>query len=292
LNRERDFSTIPGMRDLEGKSFVVTGANTGIGKVTALELARRGARVVLACRSAEKTEPVIAEIAKATGSSQLEFAPLDLADLASVRACAENLIANGRPIDVLVNNAGLVARGLTKDGFELTWGVNHLGHYLLTRLLLDHIGKNGGGRIVNVASAAHYRCKGIDWKAQQEKTKSVSAFKEYTVSKLSNVLFTKELARRMGARPITTYSLHPGAVATDVWRRIPAPIAWLMKRFMITVEEGAKTTLFCATDPSIAKETGKYYDTSKEKRPARLADDEALAVELWERSAGWVGLPI
>jgi retinol dehydrogenase-12 len=279
------------MRDLEGKSFVVTGANTGIGKVTAHELAKRGARVVLACRSAEKTEPVIAEIAKATGSSQLEFAPLDLADLASVRQCAETLLANGKPIHVLVNNAGLVSRGLTKDGFELTWGVNHLGPYLFTRLLLDRLAEHGPARIVNVASRASYRAKGIDFAALQKPTRSVSAFPEYCVSKLCNVLFTKELARRMGGRPITTYSLHPGAVATDVWRRIPAPIAWLMKRFMISAEEGAKTQLYCATDPAVANDTGKYYDESAEKRPARLADDEALARELWERSAAWVGLP-
>src|SRR5689334_13913723 len=149
------------MRDLDGRSFVVTGANTGIGKITSLELARRGARVVLACRSAEKTEPVIAEIAKATGNSAVEFAPLDLSDLDSVRKCAEGLIASGRPIHVLVNNAGLVARGATKQGFELTIGTNHIGHYLFTRLLLDHLGKHGPARIVNVSSKSHYQAKAI-----------------------------------------------------------------------------------------------------------------------------------
>jgi NAD(P)-dependent dehydrogenase (short-subunit alcohol dehydrogenase family) len=280
------------MHDLEGRSYVVTGANTGIGKITALELARRGGRVVLACRSAEKTEPVIAEIAKATGNSQIEFAALDLGDLASVRSCAESLLASGRPIHVLVNNAGLAGtRGLTKDGFELAFGTNHLGHYLFTRLLLDHIAKHGPARIVNVASRAHYRAKAIDWDAVKQPTKSITAFDEYSVSKLANVLFTKELARRMGDRPITTYALHPGAVATDVWRRIPGPFRWLMKRFMISAEDGAKTTLYCAADPACAGETGKYYDESKERRPSALADDEALAKELWTKSAEWVGLP-
>jgi dehydrogenase/reductase SDR family protein 13 len=279
-------------RDLEGRSFVVTGANTGIGKVTALELARRGARVVLACRSAAKTEPVIAEIAKATGNSQVEFAALDLSDLASVRACAEALLAAGRPIHVLVNNAGLAgARGKTKDGFELTFGTNHLGHYLLTRLLLDHLAKHGPARIVNVSSKSHYSAKAIDWAAQQQPTRSFTALDEYAVSKLANVLFTKELARRMGGRPITTYALHPGVVATDVWRRVPPPFRWIVKRFMITAEEGAKTTLYCATDPAIAGDTGKYYDDCKERRPSKLADDEALAAELWTKSAEWVGLP-
>lgn len=268
----------------------MTGANTGIGRVTALELARRGARVVLACRSAEKTEPVIAEIARATGNSNLEFAHLDLADLASVRRCAESLRAAGKPIHVLVNNAGLVARGTTRDGFELTWGVNHLGHYLFTRLLLDRIAEHGPARIVNVASDAHYRAKEIDWAAQQRPTASLTAFPEYCVSKLSNVLFTAELARRMAGRPVTTYALHPGGVATDVWRRIPSPIAWVMKRFMKTPEEGARTSLYCAADPAVAADTGGYYDDEKPKRPARLAEDAALARELWERSAGWVGL--
>ena len=280
------------MQDLEGKSFVVTGASSGIGKVTALELARRGARVVLACRSAEKTEPVIAEIAKASGNSQVEFAALDLGELASVRRCAELLLANGKPIHGLINNAGLASkRGTTKDGFELTFGTNHLGHYLLTRLLFDRLASNGPARIVNVASKAHYQAKGIDWDALKQPTRSITGIDEYAVSKLCNVLFTKELARRAGDKSITTYALHPGVVATDVWRRIPRPVAWVMKRFMITSEEGAKTTLYCAADPEVARETGKYYDACKEYRPSKLADDETLARELWDRSADWVGLP-
>src|SRR5687768_17208300 len=227
------------MQDLAGRSYVVTGANTGIGKVTALELARRGARVVLACRSAEKTEPVIAEIAKATGNSQVEFAALDLSDLASVRACAERMIASGRPLHVLVNNAGLAARGATKDGFELTFGTNHLGHYLLTRLLLDHLAASGPARVVNVSSKSHYQAKAIDWSAREKPTKTITALDEYAVSKLANVLFTKELARRINGAPITTYALHPGVVATDAWRRIPPPFRWLVKRFMISPDDGA-----------------------------------------------------
>jgi len=290
LNIEGGFSILAAMGDLDGRSFVVTGANTGIGKVTAHELARRGARVVLACRSAAKTEPVIAEIAKATGNTQLEFAALDLSDFASIRSCAEALLANDRPIHVLVNNAGLVARGLTKDGFELTFGTNHLGHYLFTRLLIDRLAGHGPARIVNVSSKSHYRGKPMDLEAVRKPTRSVTALAEYEMSKLCNVLFTQELARRMNGRPITTYALHPGVVATDAWRRIPPPFRWLVKRFMITADEGAKTTLFCATDPSIAADTGKYYDECKERRPNPLADDETLARQLWDQSAEWVGL--
>jgi dehydrogenase/reductase SDR family protein 13 len=279
------------MHDLEGRSYVVTGANTGIGKVTALELARRGGRVVLACRSAEKTEPVIAEIAKASGNSQVEFAPLDLTDFSSIRACAERLVASGKPIHVLVNNAGLAARGKTKDGFELTFGTNHLGHYLFTRLLLDHLAKTGPARVVNVSSKAHYQAKAIDWTAIEKPTKSLTALDEYAVSKLANVLFTKELARRCNGTPITTYALHPGVVATDAWRRIPPPFRWVVKRFMISPEDGAKTTLYCAADAAVGSETGKYYDECKERRPSKLADDGDLARQLWDKSAAWVGLP-
>src|SRR5262245_23934341 len=275
------------------KTFVITGANTGIGKITALELARSGARVILACRSADKTQPVIDDIKRQTGNDKVEFVQLDLADLGSVRRCAEALLARKIPIHGLINNAGLAGtRGTTKDGFELTFGTNHLGHYLFTRLLLDRIKESGPARIINVASASHYQARGIDWQALREKTHSRTGMKEYEVSKLSNVLFTKELARRLEGTNVTTYALHPGVVATDVWRRVPSPLRWVMKKFMVTPEEGAQTSLRCATAPELAKETGRYYDRDgKERRPARLADDEELAKQLWTKSAEWTGLP-
>lgn len=281
------------MSDLANKTFIVTGANTGIGKITALELARRGAHVILACRSKDKTEPVIEEIQRETGNKQVEFVELDLGDLASVRRCAEALLARNIPIHGLVNNAGLGGqRGMTKDGFEIQFGTNHLGHYLFTRLLLDRIKQSGTARIVNVASQSHYQAKRIDWDALREKTKSTTGMREYAVSKLSNVLFTKELARRLEGTGVTTYALHPGVVATDVWRRLPRPVAWVAKKFMVTPEQGAQTTLRCATAPELASETGHYYDKDgKEKRPSRLADDAELAKQLWSKSAEWTGLP-
>ena len=281
------------MQDLANKTFIVTGANTGIGKITARELARRGAHVILACRSKDKTQPVIDDIQKDTGNTKVEFVQLDLGDLASVRKCADELLARNVPIHGLVNNAGLAGqRGTTKDGFEIQFGTNHLGHYLFTRLLLDRIKQSGHARIVNVASASHYQAKKIDWTALREKTKTTTAMQEYAVSKLSNVLFTKELARRLEGTGVTTYALHPGVVATDVWRRVPGPFRWVMKKFMVTPEQGAQTTLRCATAPELEKETGRYYDKDgKEKRPARLADDADLARELWSKSAEWTGLP-
>ena len=281
------------MGDLQGKTFLITGANTGIGKITARELAKRGAHVILACRSADKTQPVIDEIKQETGNDKLEFVALDLADLASVRRCADELLARNIPIHGLINNAGLAgSRGTTKDGFELTFGTNHLGHYLLTRLLLDRIKQSGPARIVNVASASHYQAKGINWDALRAKTKSRTGIPEYAVSKLSNVLFTKELARRLEGTNVTTYALHPGVVATDVWRRVPSPVRWVMKKFMVTPEEGAQTSIRCATAPELASETGRYYDRyGKERRPNKLANDVELAKQLWTKSAEWTGLP-
>jgi NAD(P)-dependent dehydrogenase (short-subunit alcohol dehydrogenase family) len=246
------------MSDLSGKTYVITGANSGIGKITARELARRGAHVILACRSADKTMPVIDELKRETNNQEIEFVALDLSDLASVRRCAEELLARNIPIHGLINNAGLAgSRGTTKDGFELTFGTNHLGHYLFTRLLLDRIKQSGPARIVNVASASHYQARGIDWSALREKTKSRTGLPEYAVSKLSNVLFTKELARRLEGSNVTTYALHPGVVATDVWRRVPSPVRWMMKKFMVTPEEGAQTSIRCATAPELANETGR-----------------------------------
>ncbi|HEY5927955.1 MAG TPA: SDR family oxidoreductase [Kofleriaceae bacterium] len=281
------------MSDLQGKTFVITGANTGIGKITARELAKRGAHVILACRSADKTQPVIDALKQETGNDKIEFIALDLADLASVRRCADELLARNIPIHALINNAGLAgSRGTTKDGFELTFGTNHLGHYLLTRMLLDRMKQSGPARIVNVASASHYQAKGINWEALRAKTKSRTGMAEYAVSKLSNVLFTKELARRLEGTNVTTYALHPGVVATDVWRRVPSPVRWVMKKFMVTPEEGAQTSIRCATAPELASETGRYYDRDgKERSPNQLANDEELAKQLWTKSAEWTGLP-
>lgn len=281
-------------QDLAGKTYIVTGANTGIGKVTAKELARRGARVVLACRSKSKTEPVIEEIKQETGNQQVDFVALDLSDLKSVRACAEQLLAKEPKIHGLINNAGLVAKrgAKTVDGYQMTFGTNHLGHYLLTRLLLDRMTQTGEARIVNVASHSHYRAKDIDWAAVTRANQTIVGMKEYEVSKLANVLFTKELARRLEGSKVTAYAVHPGTVATDVWRRVPPPFRWIMKKWMITPEEGATSTLVCATDPDLAAQTGRYYTVGgKEKRPNKVADDTQLASALWTKSAEWTGLP-
>jgi retinol dehydrogenase-12 len=277
---------------LQGRVALVTGANTGIGRVTARELAKQGAHVFIACRSAERAQPALDEIRTASGSDRIELLSLDLGDFASVRQCAQAFLARNLPLHLLVNNAGLAgARGLTASGFELAFGVNHMGHFLLTQLLLDRIKASAPSRIVTVASKAHYRAPGIDWDAVRQPTRASTGLPEYGVSKLANVLFSAELARRLAGSGVTTYSLHPGVVASDVWRQVPWPLRSLLKLAMISTEEGAQTTLHCATSPAAANETGLYYDRSRPKTPSKVAQDTALAAELWRRSEAWTSQP-
>jgi retinol dehydrogenase 12 len=190
-----------------------------------------------------------------------------------------------------VNNAGLAGqRGLTKDGFELTFGTNHVGPYLFTRLLLPAIEKADTARIVNVASKAHRRATAIDFDVVRTSTPSISGVPEYNVSKLANVLFSRELSRRVPSK-IRTYALHPGVIASDVWREVPWGARHLMKLFMLTNEQGARTTLYCATDDAVRDHTGRYYDACREVQPAPLGRDDGLAKVLWERTAEWTDLP-
>jgi NAD(P)-dependent dehydrogenase (short-subunit alcohol dehydrogenase family) len=274
--------------DMKGRTCLVTGANTGIGRVTATELARLGAKVVLACRNEQKATPVIEDIKSETGNQAIEFLRLDLADLASVRESANEFLTRGEPLHVLVNNAGLAGqRGLTKDGFELAFGVNHLGHFLFTNLLIDKLRESAPARIVNVSSKSHYRAKAIDWEAVRNKTSTVTGMAEYEVSKLANVLFTAELARRLDKAQVTTYSLHPGVIASDVWRKVPWPVRPLMKTFMKSTDEGAQTTLHCAASTDCADDTGLYYDECQIVKPSSASRDEDLAAELWKRSEEW-----
>jgi NAD(P)-dependent dehydrogenase (short-subunit alcohol dehydrogenase family) len=164
--------------------------------------------------------------------------------------------------------------------------VNHLGHFLLTELLIERLAATAPARIVNVSSGSHYQAKAIDYEAVRKPTKSVTGLPEYAVSKLCNVLFTQELARRHEPSSVSAYALHPGVIASDAWRRMPFPVRSLMKLFMKSTDEGAKTSLYCATSADVAGTSGRYYDACKEKAPSELATPE-LAAELWERSAAW-----
>ena len=276
------------MADLDGRTFLITGANTGIGRATTEAVATRGATVYMACRSEAKARPVQESIAAATGNQNLHLLSLDLADLASVRACADAFLATGAPLHVLVNNAGLAGkRGMTASGFELAFGTNHVGPFLLTSLLLDRLRASAPARIVTVSSEGHYRVDGIDYDAVRSPTRTRTAFHEYCVSKLANVLHTQELGRRLEGSGVTTYSLHPGTIASDVWREVPWPIRPLLKLRMRSPAEGAKTSVYCATAPEVAGDTGLYYEDCRRKEPSRHATPERAA-ELWERSEAWV----
>jgi retinol dehydrogenase-12 len=282
---------------VSGRTFLVTGGNTGIGLATATALAGDGGRVFIACRDPERGKAAVTAIKSASGSDAVLLLPLDLASLNSVRACAEAFLVRDEPLHVLVNNAGVGgARGLTADGFEAHFGINHLGHFALTMLLLDRLKASGpGSRVVNVSSEAHYAANGIDWAALRQKTRSFTGMREYGVSKLCNVLFTQELARRLGGigtsidSDVTTYGLHPGVVASDIWRRVPQPFRALMTRRMITTEQGAVTSLYCATSAEAAGQSGLFYDKCQPVAPNPVATPE-LAELLWKQSAEWTGV--
>jgi retinol dehydrogenase-12 len=278
---------------LEGRVALVTGANTGIGRVTALELAKRGARVIVGVRSVERTQPLVDEARALLGRDAIEALPLDLGDFASTRAFAASVLAHKEPLHLLINNAGLAgSRGLTKSGFERTFGVNHVGTFLLTSLLLERLisssSKDAPSRIVTVASKAHYKCSDFTLAHVREPTRTVSGVPEYNHSKLANVLFSAELARKLAGTGVNTYSLHPGVVATDVWRAVPWPFRSLIKLGMISVEEGAQTSLHCATSAAAATQTGLYYDRQAPKEPSKLAQDTKLAAELWAQTETWI----
>lgn len=272
--------------DLQGRTFLVTGANSGIGRAMVEALAGRGASVVLAARSKERTEPVLDGIRRSHPGANAEFLEIDVSDLASVRTAAGRFLATGRPIDVLVNNAGIAGtRALSRDGFDLTYATNHIGPFLLTNLLLPRLRAAPEGRIVNVSSVAHMGVKRLDWAGLERRAEPKrSGFPDYAVTKLMNVLHAKELARRLAGTRVTTSALHPGAVASNIWRAVPQPFQWLLKQFLLSNEEGAQTPLYCATAPDLATVTGRYYDKCREAAPNPLADDDALAQELWVRT--------
>lgn len=274
--------------DLTDRTFLITGASTGIGRATTHALAARGATVYMAGRSEPRNAAARDAIAAATGSERLHLLTVDLGELDSVRACAQAFLATGEPLHCLINNAGLAGqRGMSPSGFEVHFGTNHVGPFLLTLLLCDRLRDSAPSRIVNVASDAHYRAPGIDWEAVRRPTRTLTGFAEYGVSKLANVLHARELARRLSDRGISSCSLHPGVVASEIWRRVPWPIRPLIKLRMLTPEQGAQTSVFCATAAEIAQHSGLFYERCRPREPSAVVTDR-LAAELWERTEAWV----
>ena len=276
---------------MDGKVVVVTGANTGIGKQTSLELARRGAHVVMACRSVARGGEARAEIeAASAGKGKLEVREIDLASFDSIRAFAAAANAELPRIDVLINNAGIFPQKLVKTdgGFESQFGVNHMGSFLLTNLLLDKLRASAPARILHLTSMLHTRGR-IDFEnLRGEKPYKASA--AYNQSKLANLVFSNELARRLEGSGVTSNAIHPGAIATDITRDLP----WIARKavgFMFKgVDDGARGPILLACDPALADATGRYWMETKEKTPSEDARDPALAARLWEVSAEACGL--
>lgn len=278
----------PGRQTAHVTTYFVTGANSGIGRALALALAARGSAstIILATRSEERTRPVLTDLKVRYPAARTQWVHLDVSDLTSVRRAAQVFVATKQPIDVLVNNAGIAGtRRLTKDGFDVTYATNHIGPFLLTNLLVPRLREAPQGRVVNVASNAHFMAKEMDWSGLERRpTPRLSGFKAYAVTKLMNVLHAKELARRLAGTRVTTYSLHPGAVASNIWRALPRPVQWIGKLFMLSNEDGARTPLYCATAPELGTTSGRYYYKEREARTSALAADAALARELWEKT--------
>lgn len=300
FNRKHSAEQVSSGVDWSGRHAVVTGANTGIGRETARVLALRGASVTMACRDLDKAKRARDEIVTRGGGAiaadQLELGELDLASLASVRRFGARFIESGRPLHLLVNNAGVMLPHLrrTSDGFEAHLGINHLGHFLLTRLLLPALQASAPARVVCVASDAlaaaslDGRFADLNWESRR-----FSGFRSYGDSKLMNVMFAVELTRRSKGTGVVANALHPGVVKTELGRDQPwyfSLAALLMLPILKDPARGASTTLYVATAPEYADRGGLYFSDNAEKRVPRLAQDARACSRLWEISSELTGL--
>ncbi len=281
---------------VNGKTMLVTGATSGIGLETCVELAKLGATVVMVGRNPEKTQRAVADIKARSGTSPAGSLICDFASQVSIRKLASEYRSRYDRLDVLVNNAGGVQknRTVTEDGVEATLAVNHLGYFLLSNLLLDLLKKSAPSRIVTVASIAH-RSGTLDFDNLGFEHGGYGIMRAYSRSKLCNVLFASELARRLDGAGVTSNSLHPGGVNTNIWSDAPAyvkPLVFLLKPFMLSPKEGARTIVQLSADPALEGITGRYFEKMRPVAPAPRAQDEALARRLWDVSLRLVGQSI
>ena len=281
----------PASVPLQGSTVVVTGGNTGVGFETVAGLVDRGARVVLTARNPTKGANAAERIQARGGAGTVEVAPLDLASFASIRRFVRDVAPRLGSLQVLVNNAGLVQLdyGVTEDGFETTFGVNHLGHFLLTTLLLDQLQASAPARVVVVSSMAHRSARGgLDFGDLQSE-RGYSPIGAYNRSKLANIYFTRELARRLDGTGVTANALHPGFVASRLGRDgdggLLGEIAMTLGRpFAVSAARGARTSIYLASSPDVADVTGKYCGRCRAKRPSSVATDDDAARRLWSVS--------
>jgi NAD(P)-dependent dehydrogenase (short-subunit alcohol dehydrogenase family) len=276
---------------MKNKICVVTGATAGIGKETARALAEQGAQVVVVGRNVDKCKATIAEIKLQTGNTNVDFALADLSSQQDVRRLADELRSRYSRIDILVNNAGAFfdKRRESVDGIEMTFALNHLNYFLLTNLLLDALIAAPAARVVNVSSAAHWMgWRGIDFDDIEGK-KRYNGWVAYGQSKLANVMFTYELARRLQGTSITANALHPGSVRTnfgrtDGNRSLPTPLRKMIDFFLIGIEEGAKTSIYLASSPEVETVSGKYFVNCKPASTSSVSKDLAACNRLWSLS--------
>ncbi|XP_012160621.1 retinol dehydrogenase 12 isoform X2 [Ceratitis capitata] len=283
-----------------GKVVIITGANTGIGKETARELSKRGATIYMACRDMVKCEKARQELIKDTCNKNIHSMKLDLASLKSIKEFADNFKKKESRLDILINNAGIMAcpRMATEDGFEMQIGVNHLGHFYLTNLLLDLLKKSAPSRIVMLSSLSHRfgPFKKHDFLSEN----SYSPSKVYSHSKISNILFAHELAKRLQGSKVTVNSLHPGVVDTELVRyykifNIPilSPIVSALKWiFFKTTPNGAQTTIYAALDPDLELVSGAYFSDCRPTKTAAVARNDELAKWLWVESDRLINLKL
>jgi NAD(P)-dependent dehydrogenase (short-subunit alcohol dehydrogenase family) len=280
------------MKEMAGKVVVITGGNTGIGKEAAVALAGRGAEVVITSRNEERGRAAREEIAERSGNDSVDVMPLDLASFRSIRSFAADVLDRFDHLDVLVNNAGLILyrRAETQEGFEETFGVNHLGQFLLTDLLLERLRASAPARVVVVSSHAHKGARrGLDFDDLQSERK-YKWMDAYNKSKLANIYFTKELARRLDGTGVTVNALHPGFVRSEFGRGGDLGgiygwgIKYLASPFAISSEKGALTSIYLASSPEVEGVSGGYFYKSRLTAPSTVAQDDEAASRLWDAS--------
>lgn len=281
--------------NLQGKTVLISGATNGIGKQSALELAKMGAQVVIIGRNKTKTEESLREIQSGSGNKDVHALIADLSSMAEVRRVAADFRKSYSRLDVLLNNAGAVfaSRQETVDGYEMTFALNHLSYFLLTNLLLDMVKASAPSRIVNVSSDAHTSAALNFDDLQNKQSYGMGGFRAYGQSKLMNIMFTYELARRLAGTGVTVNALHPGVVNTGFGRNNKGLMSIAMNvisLFTIKPEDGAKTSVYLASSPEVEGVTGKYFDKCKAKQSTAVSYDEAAQKRLWTVSEQLTGL--
>jgi NAD(P)-dependent dehydrogenase (short-subunit alcohol dehydrogenase family) len=275
---------------VNGKTCIVTGANTGIGKATATALAKKGATVVMVCRSRERGEAARAEIARESGRSDVDLLVADLSLQSEIRRLAGEVQTKYPRLDVLINNAAVVhpKRILTAEGIETMFAVNHLAYYLLSLLLLEVLQASRPARIINVGSNAHRFIKKLDFDNLQGE-QGFNSLRPYAMNKLENLYFTYALARRIEGTGVTVNALHPGVILTELNRSLPAPVVWFFNKFTKPTSEGAATPVYLALSPEVEGVNGKYFDDCREKKTSPASYDVEAAEKLWQLSARLTG---